>query len=643
MKIDEKIGHFLIQAEIGRGGMGTIYRAIDTMLNREVALKAIHPQLADNQQLMDRFKIEAMTQARMNHPHIVTIFSFNKIDDQYIIAMEYVDGKSLKEVLQAKKMLGPSEAISIIIQVAEGLAYAHAHNVIHRDIKPANILLAKDNQVKISDFGIAKIFGSQGLTKTGMMMGTPWYTPPEQIMGKHIDFRADLYSLGVTFYELVTSRVPFDSETNSEFQIQKAHLETPPPRPSLYNPQIGVKLEKIILQALQKKVEKRFQSAGEMIAELKKIHDELGKTGQPKFSAVPQTQILDAPVKERRGFLKSPLKVIAALIVLLGLGISWVFLSGKLLKRHDAGGSGTPQTIQPLAADKVPAAGTVTSSLPAPGDGVATGTEKTPDNANQGLRQGAAAENPLSAPAATLGEQKAPSSGAPADGGVIKAAQVKTAENTLSQAPDKTAGNEKTLPEAVAAGAEKKAVPEMVQGQEGETPVEAPPVEQLGSLDAELIRLRGFMARRNLAAADRLADALLRSGYENRMLPVLGNVKFLLNKFAAAGELWLRSLQANHLITLEVVHLHDAAGDSCSGQLKFKKKVIMFSSNARGDHSFALQAGNITAIRMGEGLRITIAATIGGQEMNESFMLDIKNNKLAKEQFLVDFLNNYVL
>jgi hypothetical protein len=596
MKIDEKIGHFLIQAEIGRGGMGTIYRAIDTMLNREVALKAIHPQLADNQQLMDRFKIEAMTQARMNHPHIVTIFSFNKIDDQYIIAMEYVDGKSLKEVLQAKKMLGPSEAISIIIQVAEGLAYAHAHNVIHRDIKPANILLAKDNQVKISDFGIAKIFGSQGLTKTGMMMGTPWYTPPEQIMGKHIDFRADLYSLGVTFYELVTSRVPFDSETNSEFQIQKAHLETPPPRPSLYNPQIGVKLEKIILQALQKKVEKRFQSAGEMIAELKKIHDELGKTGQPKFSAVPQTQILDAPVKERRGFLKSPLKVIAALIVLLGLGISWVFLSGKLLKRHDAGGSGTPQTIQPLAADKVPAAGTVTSSLPAPGDG-----------------------------------------------GVIKAAQVKTAENTLSQAPDKTAGNEKTLPEAVAAGAEKKAVPEMVQGQEGETPVEAPPVEQLGSLDAELIRLRGFMARRNLAAADRLADALLRSGYENRMLPVLGNVKFLLNKFAAAGELWLRSLQANHLITLEVVHLHDAAGDSCSGQLKFKKKVIMFSSNARGDHSFALQAGNITAIRMGEGLRITIAATIGGQEMNESFMLDIKNNKLAKEQFLVDFLNNYVL
>jgi len=240
IKIGEKLGHFLIQAEIGRGGMGTIYFAVDTMLNREVALKAIHPQLADNQQLMDRFKIEAMTQARMNHPNIVTIFSFNKIDDQFIIAMEYVEGKSLKELLQTKKRLAPAEAIDIIIQVAEGLSYAHVQNVIHRDIKPANILLAKDNKVKISDFGIAKVFGAQGLTKTGMMMGTPWYTPPEQIMGKNIDFRADLYSLGVTFYELLTSRVPFDSETNSEFQIQKAHLETPPPRPSIYNYPAGL-------------------------------------------------------------------------------------------------------------------------------------------------------------------------------------------------------------------------------------------------------------------------------------------------------------------------------------------------------------------------------------------------------------------
>jgi len=232
IKIGEKLGHFLIRAEIGRGGMGTIYYALDTMLNREVALKIVHPQLADNEQLMERFKIEAMTQARLNHPHIVMIFSFNRIEDEYVIAMEYVEGRSLKELLQEKKQLHPAEAVDIVTQVAEGLRYAHAHNVIHRDIKPANILLGKDGAVKISDFGIAKIFGSQGLTKTGMLVGTPWYTSPEQIVGHEIDFRTDLYSLGVTFYEVLTGRVPFDSETNSEFQIQKAHLETPPPRPS---------------------------------------------------------------------------------------------------------------------------------------------------------------------------------------------------------------------------------------------------------------------------------------------------------------------------------------------------------------------------------------------------------------------------
>ena len=279
IKIGEKLGNFLIKAEIGRGGMGTIYFAVDTMLNREVALKVVHPQLADNQQLMERFKIEAMTQARLNHPNIVTIFSFNKIDDEYVIAMEYIAGRSLKEMLQEKKQLQVAEAVDIITQVAEGLRYAHAHSVIHRDIKPANILISREGKVKISDFGIAKILGAQGLTKTGILIGTPWYTSPEQIVGREIDFRTDLYSLGVTFYEVLTGRVPFDSETNSEFQIQKAHLETPPPRPSIFNPEIGIQLEKFILQALQKKVEKRFQSARDMIEELHGIRGELVRAG----------------------------------------------------------------------------------------------------------------------------------------------------------------------------------------------------------------------------------------------------------------------------------------------------------------------------------------------------------------------------
>ena len=191
----------------------------------------------------------------------------------------------------------------------------------------------------------------------------------------------------------------------------------------------------------------------------------------------------------------------------------------------------------------------------------------------------------------------------------------------------------------------KKELPETMPSKDKEIPVlEQPlPAEQLGSLDAELIRLHGFLRKRNLLAADRLADALLQSGNESRIFPLLGNVKFFLNKFAAAEQLWLKALQANHLITLELEHMHDSTGDFCLGQLKFKEKIIMFSSDARGDHSFALQAGNIKSIIMGNDLRITIMAAINGQEMNESFMLINNIKRSEKEKFLVDFLNKYVL
>lgn len=599
IKIGEKLGHFLIQAEIGRGGMGTIYYALDTMLNREVALKAIHPQLADNQQLMDRFKIEAMTQARMNHPNIVTIFSFNKIDEQYIIAMEYVEGKSLKELLQTKKMLKPGEAIDIITQVAEGLAYAHDHNVIHRDIKPANILLSKDNKVKISDFGIAKVFGSQGLTKTGMMMGTPWYTPPEQIMGKHIDFRADLYSLGVTFYELLTSRVPFDSETNSEFQIQKAHLETPPPRPSIYNPQIGAKLEKIILQALQKKVEKRFQSAMELIVELKKVQSGIGKTDFSDFSPAGHTQLLEAPTVKRRRLRKSPLKAIALLILLLAAVIGWIFLSGRI-GRHRGAGT-TASENKPTVHNQVPSS---EQAMPGPIAAQSAPVQELADG-KAGGEEGQAVDD-------------APSAGA-ASG---------------QETPLPAAGSATVAPET-----EKTAVKDLVPAVQEQPPA----AEPLGSLDAELIRLRSLMAKRNLQAADRLADALLQSIPDSKIMPLLGNVKFFMNKFPAAEQLWLKSLQANHLITLSLLHIHAADGGFCSGQLKFKKKLVMFSSDNRGDHSLALQAGHIRSIRLGADLMITITADIDGQEIRESFMLENKFKILAKEKFLVDFLNKYVL
>ncbi len=602
IKIGEKLGHFLIRAEIGRGGMGTIYYAVDTMLNREVALKVVHPQLADNEQLMERFKIEAMTQARLNHPHIVMIFSFNKIEDEYVIAMEYVEGRSLKELLQEKKQLHPAEAVDIVTQVAEGLRYAHSHNVIHRDIKPANILIGKDGRVKISDFGIAKIFGSQGVTKTGMLVGTPWYTSPEQIVGKEIDFRTDLYSLGVTFYEVLTGRVPFDSETNSEFQIQKAHLETPPPRPSIFNPEIGIKLEKIILQALQKKVEKRYQNARDMIDDLRKVRNDLTRAGLTGFPGV--TQKIVVPAEKKRALLLTPLKIIAFLFLLFAGVALFVFLTGK--SGMDEGGTAPPGTPREQPGEfkgQETAGGPVSQAGSKALDPAAvSGTEnKTEEKAGPGAAE----------PALTQAQQR-----------VVPA----------------------TLPTAREEGnAEIQAPGAALPYRQPRLRASGFPPSGLGSLDAELARLRGFLEARDLAAADRLSEALIRSGAESRALPMLGRVKFFLNQFAAAEKLWAQAVQDNLLVSLEMVHRHADANDFCLGQLSFNKKMIMYNSRSRGDHSFALPAGDVRSFALESGMLIHLAGVAGGQEISENFVVAYRTGRLEKEKFLVAFINRYVL
>ncbi|MCK4835836.1 MAG: serine/threonine protein kinase [Candidatus Aminicenantes bacterium] len=261
----EKIGDFLIKAELGRGGMGTLYYAIDTMLNREVALKVIHPHLANDLKFIDKFKTEAMTQAQMNHPNIIIIFCFRKINSHHIIAMEYLRGNSLQEVLQKKKQLPILDALSYLKQILRGLNYAHTRHIIHGDIKPGNILIDSTRRIKIADFGIAKIFGDFGNKNESQILGTPIYASPEQILGKDVGVRSDLYSLGITFYEMVTGAVPFYSETDSSLEIEEAHLNKPPPRPSIFNPNVKIQVEDFILKAIQKKPERRFQSAIEML------------------------------------------------------------------------------------------------------------------------------------------------------------------------------------------------------------------------------------------------------------------------------------------------------------------------------------------------------------------------------------------
>ena len=168
IKSNQKMGNFLIKKLIKSGGMGDLYFAIDTMLNRKVALKVIHPKLAKNSKLMNKFKNEAKTQAQMNHPNIVTIFYFNIFDNQYVLAMEYITGKSLEELLEIKAIFSIDEALLFWKQILRGLQYAHTHNIIHGDIKPSNIMVSNKNEIKISDFGIAKILGADKNSKSEM-------------------------------------------------------------------------------------------------------------------------------------------------------------------------------------------------------------------------------------------------------------------------------------------------------------------------------------------------------------------------------------------------------------------------------------------------------------------------------------------
>ena len=267
----KKLGNYLIKDKIGKGGMGSIHSAIDTMLHRQVALKVIHPELIKNAPLMETFKTEARMHAQLNHPNIVTVFSFEIIGDDYVIVLEYVDGQSLKEMIQKKGRFQITEAIQYFKQILRGLNYAHSLNIIHRDIKPGNILVTKRGQIKLSDFGIAKILGTWESSRRDFVMGTPCYASPELLSGAEIDSRTDIYSVGITFFEMLTGVPPFCGDQYTDEEIQKMQLYETPPQASTRNPEITKELDAFIARTLKKKPEERFQTVIEMLVELDKL------------------------------------------------------------------------------------------------------------------------------------------------------------------------------------------------------------------------------------------------------------------------------------------------------------------------------------------------------------------------------------
>jgi serine/threonine-protein kinase len=263
---------YKVLGELGRGGMGIVYKAHDTVLDRTVALKVLPEALAENAQALQNFLREAKSAAKLNHPNIVTVYDAGEQNNRYYIAMEYVDGTTLKEILKRKGPIAPGGVLNVLLQLCEALGYAHEQRVVHRDVKTANAMWTKDRKAKIMDFGLAKVV-EEVRNHTTIVSGTPYYMSPEQTLGKNVDHRTDIYSLGVTVFELATGTVPF-----REGNIPYHHVHTPPPDPREYNPELPALLVQVIAKCLQKDPDARFQSTREIGTLVKEA---LAKSARP--------------------------------------------------------------------------------------------------------------------------------------------------------------------------------------------------------------------------------------------------------------------------------------------------------------------------------------------------------------------------
>ncbi len=260
---------FEIIEELGKGGMGRVYRVFDKKTEEEVALKLIKPEIAAEREVIDRFRDELKISRKISHRNVSRMYDLGEEEGTSYITMEYVPGEDLKSFIHRSKQLSVGTAISIAKQVCEGLEEAHRLGIIHRDLKPGNIMIDKEGNARIMDFGIARLLRGKGITNAGVMIGTPQYMSPEQVEGKDVDQRSDIYSLGIILYEMATGQVPFEGDT--PFTIGIKHKSERPKNPKDHNAQIPDDLGRLILKCLEKEKEQRYQSAAEVHAELGKI------------------------------------------------------------------------------------------------------------------------------------------------------------------------------------------------------------------------------------------------------------------------------------------------------------------------------------------------------------------------------------
>jgi serine/threonine-protein kinase len=310
-------GRYRVERRLGSGGMADVWLAEDTHLQRRVALKVLHRRFAQDREFVERFRREAESAAGLSHPNIVAVYDRGEFEGSFYIAMQYVEGPTLKQMIDSG--LTPEQAAALIRQVLEAARFAHRHGIVHRDLKPQNVIVDPEGKAVVTDFGIA-LAGVSEITQTGSVMGTPHYLSPEQAQGFEVTSVSDLYSVGVLLYEALTGRVPFEGE--SAVAVAMKQVSQTPQRPSSINPRVSPALDAVVMRALEKEPGQRFQSADAFIAALDAAMKEPGGPGTADFSALPPAvvvPVLDEEDDEEKDNRRRNWIIAAVVAVLIGL------------------------------------------------------------------------------------------------------------------------------------------------------------------------------------------------------------------------------------------------------------------------------------------------------------------------------------
>jgi serine/threonine protein kinase/Tfp pilus assembly protein PilF len=317
-------GRYQVIEELGHGGMGRVYKVFDTDIKEKIALKLLRPEIALDKETIERFSNELKLARKISHRNVCRMFDLGKSEGTTFITMEFVPGEDLKKLVRKTGQLGAGRALAIAKQVCEGLAEAHHLGVVHRDLKPQNIMVDEDGNARIMDFGIARSLRGRGITGPGVMIGTPEYMSPEQIEGKEVDERSDIYSLGVVLFEMVTARVPFEGDT--PFTIGVKHKSEKPRNPRDLNAQLPEDLSRLILRCLEKDKAKRYQTAGELHADLEKVEQGLPTT---ELVVAQKKSFTSREITVKFNLRKLAVPLLAAIVLAGAAVIIWKFIPHK--------------------------------------------------------------------------------------------------------------------------------------------------------------------------------------------------------------------------------------------------------------------------------------------------------------------------